>query len=213
MKYLKVWTSFLDIIRPKDHDPLYADDEIGRLFVMMLKYAESGKEPADFVGNERFVWPAAKQIIDLAAEKAEKLRQNGSKGGTAKSENMKALANDSNSYQTVANDSNSYQSEAKGSHKEKKKNNKEKEGNEKEAINIVPLKRFVPPTEDEVALYCLERRNHVNAQKFVDYYSSNGWKVGRNPMKDWKAAVRTWEKSEITEKDYQREMEYSDLPY
>ena len=97
--------------------------------------------------------------------------------------------------------------------KEKKRNNKEKKCNEKESINIVPLKRFVPPTEDEVALYCLERRNHVNAQKFVDYYSSNGWKVGRNPMKDWKAAVRTWERSEITEKDYQREIEYSDLPY
>ena len=207
MKYLKVWTSFREVI-----EPLH-DAEKGRLFDMMLLYAEEGTDPANFAGNERFVWPAAKQIIDLAAEKAEKLRQNGSKGGTAKSENMKALANDSNSYQTVANDSNSYQSEAKGSHKEKKRNNKEKEGNKKEAINIIPLKRFVPPTEDEVALYCIERRNHVNAQKFVDYYSSNGWKVGRNPMKDWKAAVRTWEKSEITEKDYQREMEYSDLPY
>ena len=207
MKYLKVWTSFREVIEPLQ------DAEKGRLFDMMLLYAEEGTDPANFAGNERFVWPAAKQIIDLAAEKAEKLRQNGSKGGTAKSENMKALANDSNSYQTVANDSKANQSEAKGSHKEKKRNNKEKEGNEKEAINIVPLKRFVPPTEDEVALYCIERRNHVNAQKFVDYYSSNGWKVGRNPMKDWKAAVRTWERSEITEKDYQREMEYSDLPY
>ena len=207
MKYLKVWTSFRKVIEPLQ------DAEKGRLFDMMLLYAEEGTDPANFAGNERFVWPAAKQIIDLAAEKAEKLRQNGSKGGTAKSENMKALANDSNSYQTVANDSKTYQSEAKGSHKEKKRNNKEKEGNEKEAINIVPLKRFVPPTEDEVALYCIERRNHVNAQKFVDYYSSNGWKVGRNPMKDWKAAVRTWERSEITEKDYQREMEYSNLPY
>ena len=207
MKYLKVWTSFREVIEPLQ------DAEKGRLFDMMLLYAEEGTDPGNFAGNERFVWPAAKQIIDLAAEKAEKLRQNGSKGGTAKSENMKALANDSNSYQTVANDSKDNQSEAKGSHKEKKRNNKEKEGNEKEAINIVPLTRFVPPTEDEVALYCIERRNHVNAQKFVDYYSSNGWKVGRNPMKDWKAAVRTWEKSEITEKDYQREMEYSDLPY
>ena len=207
MKYLKVWTSFREVI-----EPLH-DAEKGRLFDMMLLYAEEGTDPANFAGNERFVWPAAKQIIDLAAEKAEKLRQNGSKGGTAKSENMKALANDSNSYQTVANDSKDNQSKAKGSHKEKKRNNKEKEGNEKEAINIVPLKRFVPPTEDEVALYCIERRNHVNAQKFVDYYSSNGWKVGRNPMKDWKAAVRTWERSEITEKDYQREMEDSDLPY
>ena len=207
MKYLKVWTSFRKVIEPLQ------DAEKGRLFDMMLLYAEEGTDPGNFAGNERFVWPAAKQIIDLAAENAEKLRKNGSKGGTAKSENMKALANDSNFYQTVANDSKANQSEAKGSHKEKKRNNKEKEGNEKEAINIVPLKRFVPPTEDEVALYCVERRNHVNAQKFVDYYSSNGWKVGRNPMKDWKAAVRTWEKSEITEKDYQREMEYSDLPY
>ena len=207
MKYLKVWTSFREVIEPLQ------DAEKGRLFDMMLLYAEEGTDPGNFAGNERFVWPAAKQIIDLAAEKAEKLRQNGSKGGTAKSENMKALANDSNSYQTVANDSNFYQSEAKGSHKKKKRNNKEKESNEKEAINIVPLTRFVPPTEDEVALYCNERRNHVNAQKFVDYYSSNGWKVGRNPMKDWKAAVRTWERSESTEKDYQREMEYSDLPY
>ena len=207
MKYLKVWTSFRDVIQP------LSDAEKGRLFDMMLQYAEDNTEPANFAGNERFTWPAAKQIIDLAAEKAEKLRQNGSKGGTAKSENMKALAKDSNSYQSVANDSNSYQTEANCSHKEKKRNNKEKERNGKEAINIVPLTRFVPPTEDEVALYCIERRNHVNAQKFVDYYSSNGWKVGRNPMKDWKAAVRTWEKSEITEKDYQREMEYSDLPY
>ena len=203
MKYLKVWTSFLDIIRPKDHDPLYADDEIGRLFVMMLEYAESGKEPEDFFGNERFVWPAAKQIIDLTAEKAEKLRQNGLKGGRPVTKDNQKEANESKNNQSKANES----------HKEKKRNNKEKERNGKEAINIVPLTRFVPPTEEEVALYCVERRNHVNAQKFVDYYSSNGWKVGRNPMKDWKAAVRTWERSEITEKDYQREMEYSDLPY
>ena len=205
MKYLKVWTSFLDIIRPKDEEngPLYADDEIGRLFVMMLEYAESGKAPVKFAGNERFVWPAAKQIIDLASEKAEKLRQNGLKGGRPVTRDNQEEANESKNNQSKANES----------HKEKKRNNKEKERNGKEAINIVPLTRFVPPTEEEVALYCIERRNHVNAQKFVDYYSSNGWKVGRNPMKDWKAAVRTWERSEFTEKDYQREKECYDLPY
>ena len=197
MKYLKVWTSFREVIEPLQ------DAEKGRLFDMMLLYAEEGTDPGNFAGNERFVWPAAKQIIDLTAEKAEKLRQNGLKGG-------RPVTKDN---QEEANESKNNQSEANESHKEKKRNNKEKERNGKEAINIVPLTRFVPPTEDEVALYCIERRNHVNAQKFVDYYSSNGWKVGRNPMKDWKAAVRTWEKSEITEKDYQREMEYSDLPY
>lgn len=57
-----------------------------------------------------------------------------------------------------------------------------------------PPKRFRPPTVDEVEAYCLERNNRVNAERFVDYYTSNGWKVGKNPMKDWKAAVRSWEK-------------------
>lgn len=56
-------------------------------------------------------------------------------------------------------------------------------------------KRFVPPTVEEVAAYCRERQNNVDAQRFVDFYTSNGWKVGgKAPMKDWKAAIRsTWE--------------------
>lgn len=57
------------------------------------------------------------------------------------------------------------------------------------------VRRFVKPGVEEVRAYCLERRNRVDAQKFVDYYESNGWRVGRNPMKDWKAAVRTWERN------------------
>lgn len=54
--------------------------------------------------------------------------------------------------------------------------------------------RFVPPTVDEVAAYCAERGNHVDAQRFVDFYTSKGWKVGKSAMKDWKASVRGWEK-------------------
>lgn len=54
--------------------------------------------------------------------------------------------------------------------------------------------RFSPPTIDEVQAYCQERKNNVDAERFIDYYTSNGWKVGKNPMKDWKAAVRTWER-------------------
>lgn len=54
-------------------------------------------------------------------------------------------------------------------------------------------KRFAAPTVEEVRAYCQERGNAVDAQRFVDYYGANGWKVGKNPMKDWKAAVRTWE--------------------
>jgi len=57
------------------------------------------------------------------------------------------------------------------------------------------VKRFVKPTIEEIIDYCNERNNDVDADKFYDYYSSNGWKVGKNAMKDWKASVRTWEKN------------------
>lgn len=53
--------------------------------------------------------------------------------------------------------------------------------------------RFTPPSIEEVQKYCKERNNSVNAERFIDYYTSNGWQVGKNKMKDWKAAVRTWE--------------------
>ena len=57
-------------------------------------------------------------------------------------------------------------------------------------------KRFEKPTLSQIEQYCIERNNTVNAEQFFDYYESNGWKVGKNSMKDWKAAVRTWERSE-----------------
>lgn len=53
---------------------------------------------------------------------------------------------------------------------------------------------FRPPTVDEVRSYCLERKNDVDPQRFVDYYQARGWMIGKSKMKDWKAAVRTWEK-------------------
>ena len=53
---------------------------------------------------------------------------------------------------------------------------------------------FRRPTVDEVKAYCLERRNDVDPQRFVDFYEAKGWKVGKDAMKDWKACVRTWEK-------------------
>ena len=55
--------------------------------------------------------------------------------------------------------------------------------------------RFVKPTVEEIETYCKERNNNVDAHKFYNHYESNGWKVGKNPMKDWKAAIRTWEKN------------------
>ena len=71
-----------------------------------------------------------------------------------------------------------------------------KEGkNNKKVDTNVSTKKFIPPTVEEVRAYCKERNNSVDPQTFVDFYSSKGWMVGKNHMRDWKAAVRTWEKS------------------
>lgn len=54
-------------------------------------------------------------------------------------------------------------------------------------------RNFVPPSLSEVKAYCQERNNGINPQHFIDFYASKGWMIGKNKMKDWKAAVRTWE--------------------
>ncbi len=59
--------------------------------------------------------------------------------------------------------------------------------------------RFSKPSLQEIIEYCQERKNAVSPERFLDYYESNGWMVGRNKMKDWHAAVRTWEKSRFPE--------------
>lgn len=82
-----------------------------------------------------------------------------------------------------------------GSNKTEQKitNESKQEQTETNAIKKEPVKRFVPPTVDEVTAYCRERQNNVDPQRFIDFYASKGWKVGNQPMKDWKACVRTWE--------------------
>lgn len=60
-------------------------------------------------------------------------------------------------------------------------------------------KRFIKPTLEQVKQYCIERNNNVDCDRFVNYYESNGWKVGKSPMKDWKAAVRNWERSSFNQ--------------
>ena len=73
--------------------------------------------------------------------------------------------------------------------------------------------RFTPPTLEEVQAYCRERGNNVDAERFINYYTANGWKVGKNSMKDWKAAVRTWERSDAKPAQKQKAdgSEYADL--
>ena len=85
-----------------------------------------------------------------------------------------------------------------------KDKDKEKENKKKDSP-----KRFVPPSFDEVQAYCAERGNGIDAEAFIDFYTSKNWYVGKTKMTDWKAAVRTWEsrnkkqgKTAYTDTDY-----------
>lgn len=77
---------------------------------------------------------------------------------------------------------------------------KEKDKN----INANKKGKFIKPSVEDVKAYCEERHNKVDAECFVDFYESKGWLVGKAPMKDWKSAVRTWERNDrsVSRKGY-----------
>jgi hypothetical protein len=71
---------------------------------------------------------------------------------------------------------------------------------------VLKSNKFEIPNVDDINIYCLERNNEVDANIFFDFYSSKGWLVGKTKMKDWKAAVRTWEKNSNNTKDTGRKI-------
>jgi hypothetical protein len=88
-------------------------------------------------------------------------------------------------------------------------------GNENEDENRDINNRFKVPSIEEITSYCQERKNKVNPDVWLNHYESNGWMVGKNKMKDWKAAVRTWEKTNfesIPVKPIKQESPYENCP-
>lgn len=74
------------------------------------------------------------------------------------------------------------------------KDNKDNKYNKDNKIdNKIVIGRFIPPNLEEVKEYCFERKNKIDPQRFIDYYEARGWMIGKNKMKNWKAAIRTWE--------------------
>ena len=86
---------------------------------------------------------------------------------------------------------------------------------EKDNLKVIQKEKtkvFQKPTFEEVEAYCKERDNAVDVARWFDYYTANGWKVGKNPMKDWRAAVRTWERSEFAAPDNRETGNYEPSP-
>ena len=165
-----------------------SDAQFGFLIRSLMDYQKHGIIP-DFTDDSvAFAFEIAKVELDISNQKyeevCEKRRIAGSIGGQAKQ------ANATKCKQMVA----------KGSKSSKTYHNDNDNDNDNDFKNIISVQKprtvFIPPSVDEVRAYCTERNNNVNAETFVDFYTSKGWMIGKDKMKDWKAAVRTWEKKD-----------------
>ena len=178
------------------------DAEFGRLARALLVYSRTGEFPA-LNGNERLFKRRVIMQEDRAQENyvqvVEKNRANGQLGGrprkpTETQINPEKPTETQNNPQKPS-ETQKTQIEIESEIKTEI-NTPLPNGNKGSKAATPPTReaRFSPPSLSEVQAYISERGSAVDAQQFVDFYASKGWMVGKNRMKDWKAAVRTWEK-------------------
>ena len=179
MTYIKLFVDYLDAIEP------LGNAERGRLFTSLLEYARTGEAP-QLGGNERFLFPMMRAQIDRDNAAMAGLSEARSKAGKIGAEAKQANAGFARQNKQMPN------LPSKSSYDKDKDKDKDKDE------SITRARRFTPPTLDDVLAYVRERGSDVDPQRFLDFYASKGWMIGKNPMKDWKAAVRTWEKREDT---------------
>ena len=181
MQYLQIFADKEELLAPFD------DAERGRIFTAMLKYALHCEE-MDLPGNERFIWPVFKQMIDQSREALDNKR----KAGSAR---QQTAAEASRPQQEEAGDSRSQHNAAEGHIKQESRiNNQELRNKNNNGVEEKHARaaRFSPPSVTDVLSYAAEAGLTLDAQKFCDFYASKGWRVGSAPMRDWRAAARNW---------------------
>ena len=177
------------------------DEEVGRLFRALIDYHANGVV-ADLDGRESIAFDFIKEDIDKAEEAYAKKCEQASKN------RRKALLNESTSVNGGQRPSTDVNERDNNNINICNENNNKKSSSK----NIVTLKRFVPPTVEEIKAYCDERGTYwIDPEQFIDYYEARGWiMTNGKKMVDWKAAVRNWEKNE---KNRKKEKQAYDLPY
>ena len=163
------------------------------LYDALCRYGLYGEVPEDLPPIANGFFMLMQPTVDASKKRYATSVENGKKGGAPKG-NHNAKKQPKNNLKTT---------------EEQPKNNLNINNNKNIDIDInkdidievvnnadkPQRKRFSPPSVDEVREYCNERGNNVDPEKFVDYYTANGWMAGKNKMKDWRAAVRTWERN------------------
>lgn len=161
-----------------------SDQEVGRLVRSLLEYGETG-ETEELAGRESIAFDFIADDINRAkAAYEERCAKNQRNIGK-----RYARQDDTTVYDGIRTNTNVYETYQTKDKDKTKDNSLPPNG-----VSDTRAKRFTPPTLDDVSAYIRERGSNVDAQRFLDFYTAKGWMVGKNRMKDWKAAVRTWEK-------------------
>lgn len=196
-----------------------SDSQAGVLIKAVYKYAAAKEIPEGLKDVEvKMAFKFIKKDIDYDTQKyndlCEKRSLAGKKGGAplgndnANKQNKQMLEKQAKQANVFLNKQNKHSD----SDSVCDSDIKEKEIDKEKEKTTLSIKRFVKPSIDEIKAYCLERKNKVDPQRFFDFYESKGWKVGNSPMKDWKAAVRTWEHSSTASEQKQSERDRWRMP-
>ncbi len=176
-----LYTSFYEPLKS------LSDEQLGRLFRAIFEFNLTGKENVDVDIQIAFAFIKNQLILD--GEKYEEVKKKKAEAGKLGMQNRwkKNITND--------NKNNSVKNVITDVTKITDNDNVNDNVNVIKEKNIKKRKVFQKPTIEEIKQYCTDRNNNVDAEQFYDFYESKGWKVGKEPMKDWKACIRTWEKN------------------
>lgn len=174
---------------------LMSDEDAGALIKALVQYSCTRERPKlGGVVEMAFSFMAAQMDRESAAYIARcgKNSENGAKGGRPKKQ---TVSEDSEKNQTVfekTQKSEWFLEKPKKADKDKEEDN-DKDKDSVESKTRASARSHTPPSLDDVKAYCKERGGKVDAERWYDFYASKGWMIGKNKMKDWRAAVRRWE--------------------
>lgn len=153
-----------------------------------------------------YFMPEASEAIGSESSSAERVRKFREKQRQERLENInqKALPCEEktfpvlqcNGYETLCNVTGNVEKSKKEEIRVNQRESTDTQSDKPTDTHPPKAKRFVKPTLEDIRVYCQSRQNSVDPERFWNYYESNGWRVGKSPMKDWKAAVRNWELNE-----------------
>lgn len=179
--YSDEWGEALDMLN---------DLQLGKLMRSLIRFHKDG-EKINKEGNEdiylHFLFMSSrithdkqehKQREEREKAKKEQFREWGKRGGRPRKNKPKEIT-----------------LETKNKDIELPENEKEKEKDSGVQNQKRKVKKFIKPTPEIIQKYCDERNNGISGDEFYDFYNSKGWKIGNSSMKDWKSAIRTWERN------------------